>query len=204
MFEYRYIAGDHSKNVSIKYRSHIHNASLRVTSPRGENTSYSTRVNITGRLYTFGLPSNAPLGEWNVTLFANETHYTSFNIIAEENNFITFGKHTYNDNEPFDLLLKHSYYVGIIFYKDGVAQGSTWKIPQGQHTFELDLEVPYQYVTPTVGTWTVELWRLNFEVTQYVLSSHTCTVVDAPYSLTGGTGGFFVLLHTWQMFLILP
>lgn len=189
MFEYRFIAGDPNRNVTIKYRA-LKNGTLVIQTPRGENSSYSTAVNTSGRMHSFHLPSNAPIGEWNVTLFANSTHYTSFNVVSEENNYVEFGKNVYYDNEQFNLLIKHTYYVGILFKWNGVAQGETWRLADTQYTYERNLPVPKTIANPKgkIGTWTVELWRLNFENKQYILASHVCTVeiYVAPLDTEGG------------------
>jgi hypothetical protein len=110
----------------------------------------------------------------------NETFQSSFNVIAEENNYVEFIKNEYYEDEEFSLLLKHSYYVALRFYKNGEAVGQSWRLREGQYPFETNLPVPFQYARPSVGSWRVELWRVNQELQMYKLAEWSCRVIPRP------------------------
>ena len=177
--DYRIIAGG-NQSVNIQYRILSSTGFLNITSPRGEQSPFSTRINSSGRQHVFTLKPPIALGTWNVTLVGNETFQSSFNVIAEENNYVEFIKNEYYEDEEFSLLLKHSYYVALRFYKNGEAVGQSWRLREGQYPFETNLPVPFQYARPSVGSWRVELWRVNQELQMYKLAEWSCRVIPRP------------------------
>lgn len=177
--DYRIIAGG-NQTVNIQYRILSAEGWLNITSPRDEQTPYSTSINASGRQHVFTLKPPIPLGTWNVSMVGQNTFYSTFNVIAEENNYVEFVKNEYYEDEPFTVLLKHSYYVALRFYKDDIAVGESWRLREGQYPFETNLPVPYQYARPSVGNWRVELWRVNQELQMYKLAEWSCRVIPSP------------------------
>lgn len=181
--QYRYVLGDAESPIKIYYRTLINDSLLRITSPRGENTSFSTYVDIddTG-IYTINTVGLfMAIGIWNVTLFANDTHYSSFNLICEEGNYIEFGKNQYIEDEDIDFtfIIKHDYFVGLTLYKDDVAVGTTCRLGIENYAYVLDPVVidACGFQAPEVGEWRIEMWRLNQNNKMYELAESTCSVI---------------------------
>jgi len=176
---YRFVAGDPSQNVTIHYQTFLNDSLLRIETPRGENSSYSCTVNNDSRIFSFWLPSGVAIGTWNVTLFGQDTHYSSFNVVNEEGNYIEFGRNIYFPDQSFNIIIKHSYAVALTFYKDDVPQGESWRLRVDEYPSELKpLKVPAQYASPSmgIGEWRVEMWRVNEENQMYKLAEWECTV----------------------------
>lgn len=185
--QYRVIAG--YDTISIFYRTYRNNSRLNITSPRGELTFFSTTVsNESDNVLTIESQSYMQIGTWNVSLeggdiYGNlETLNTSFNVITEENSWIEFSKHTFYDNEPFGLFIKHgSYRVSLTFYKNDIAQGESILFNVGEPEESTIYSVPFNKVTPSIGYWRVEMWRINDRNIIYELAEWNCYVISSPY-----------------------
>jgi len=154
--------------------------------PNGATSMFSRTVNISDYMHSFWLPGNAPIGEWTITLYGQGTHVNYFYVISEEGNYIEFGQNVYYDEQYFNIILKHTHYVGITFFKDGVAQGETWRLLPSEHAEELTpIVVNPQYARASHGNWRVEMWRLNEENIVKLLSADNCTVVSRPTTPPG-------------------
>lgn len=176
-----FIAGQPGRNVTINFKTLIDEANLTILMPNGATSWFSRTVNITDRSHSFWLPPGAPIGEWTVTLYAQATHVNYFHVISEEGNFLKFVKNTYYDDEWFSIIIKHTRYVSLTFYKDGIPQGQDWLLGIDDHAKELNgIVVPPAIARPAVGSWSVEMWRLNEENIQSFLASDNCTVIHRP------------------------
>ena len=176
-----YIAGQIGRNVTLRFKTLVDEANLTVVMPNGGTSMFSRLVNKSDYIHSFWLPPGAPIGEWTVTLYAQGTHVNYFHVISEEGNYIEFGQNVFYDEQYFSIILKHSHYVGITFFKDGVAQGETWRLEPNEHAKELTpILVPSQYARASLGNWRVEMWRLNEENIVKLLSADNCTVVSRP------------------------
>jgi len=182
---YRGIAG--YDTIYIYYRTYKNDSLLEVKSPRYETTFFSTTVsNQSDNVLAIELQAYMQIGSWNVTLYGgdiydnNITLNSSFNIVNEEGNWIEFSKHTYTTDEQFGVYIKHSYRVALTFYKDNVAQGETIIFQPNEVTNELYL-VSLNKVKPSVGSWQVEMWRINDRNQVYELAEWDCKVVKGAY-----------------------
>lgn len=177
---YRVIAG--YDTVQIYYRTYKNNSILKVLSPRGETTYFSTTVsNQSDNVLNIPIPNYMQIGEWNVTFLCGDingtstTLYSSFNVVNEENNWIEFTKHVYNTDEVFEVFIKHSYRVALTLYKDDVAQGETIIFNLGEYANAKYL-IPLSVITPSIGNWRVEMWRINDRNIVYELAEDECIV----------------------------
>lgn len=182
--------------VFISYRSLDETGEIKILDARGQTTSYGTIVGEKRGVLNITLPNHAAIGEWNVTLLtANNTLYSSFNVIAEENNWVEFYSNVYYENAQFELKLKHDKKVELVFSKDGQEIGTDWYLDVGIFPGGI-YPVPLDKVTPSPGSWKVELWQVNNFVKIKKLAEDTCVVVELPpgYITEGGTGDIFQIL----------
>lgn len=174
ILRYRLIAGYDSCN--IVYQSFNASTLFRIMSPRGEVTSYSQlRVGGQGTL-TFFIQPDSPIGTYNVTMYGNETFYTSFNVVASEGNWIEFTKNVYYDNEAFGLYIRHDKTVSLTFYKNDIAQGKTLFMEENEHVAG-EISINPDTITPTSGEWRVEMWEINNRARIRELAQWDCIVV---------------------------
>lgn len=179
----RYIAG--YSFAEIAYNTLDTTAKFVITTPKGEQSRYSTILTDTGpAVYRFFIHKDSPIGKYTVTLVGLNGNYTSyFYVVYDEFNYVEFGKHTYYKNEQFDIYLKHDNRVGLIFYKEN--QYGNW-IPQGQTIyFEKGLDVGYypvprSIVAPSPGNWKVEMYSVNNRVPIRLLATHETVVIELP------------------------
>jgi hypothetical protein len=159
-----------------------------VRNPDGDKTRFSTMIASPCKgMYSQMLPSTSPIGIWNVTMYGNETLTFSFNVVADENNYIDFFKNTYNSDEAFQVYVIHDVKVLLKFYKqdingDWIATGGKFfvdkVVPNGLVTIDRNL------VTPTSGNWKVEMWECDNRIEIRLLSSYTATVTVTGVSPT--------------------
>jgi hypothetical protein len=164
--------------VYINYRSLDDTGTITVIDARGQTTSYGTVVGTGKGVLNITLPNYAAIGEWNVSLVTeNNTLYSSFNVIAEENNWVEFAQNVYYEGGQFNVKLKHDKKVELVFLKDGQEIGTNWYLDVGILPSGI-YDVPMDKVIPTPGSWTVELWQVNNFVKIKKLASDTCIVEE--------------------------
>lgn len=182
--------------VFISYRSLDSTGEINVLDARGQTTSYGALVGEKRGVLNITLPNHAAIGEWNITLTtANNTLYSSFQVIAEENNYVEFYSNVFLEGEQFRLKLKHSKKVELVFYKDGQAIGTDWYLDIGTLASGI-YPVPLTTVTLTPGSWKVEMWEVNNFVKIRKMAEDTCIVIERPIgSITeGGYDDIFSML----------
>lgn len=182
--------------VFINYRSLDETGVIKVIDARGQTTSYGTVVGTKRGVLNITLPNHASIGEWNITLTtANNTLYSSFQVIAEENNWVEFYSNVYFESQQFELKIKHDKKVELVFYKDGQAIGTDWYLDVGILPGGI-YPVPTDKIIISSGTWKVEMWQVNNFVKIKKLAEDTCVVIeDPPGSLTeGGNQNIFQIL----------
>lgn len=174
---YRAVAG--FDQVKINYKTLEDDTKITVIDGRDQTTPYGTLTNNgTGTLH-FKLPPNAPIGNWTVTMYGNETHNTSFYVIADENNYFKFLKHIYYEGEQLTLSLVHDKKIALTFYKNDVAQGQDIVFDIQQQTIGV-YNVPLEIIEPSEGIWTCEMWEVNNLIKIRLLARDDCKVVFLP------------------------
>jgi len=174
----RYIAG--YSHAEIAYKSLGNNATFTITTPKGETSRYSTVLPAGEGVYRFFISQDSPIGKYNVTFKGQETFESYFYVVYDENNYIEFGKHSYYEDESFDVYLKFDTRIGLIFKKENTLGNY---IPQGQTIFfEKGLEIGYKniprnIITPSEGNWIVEMWEVNNRVPIRLKATHDCIVI---------------------------
>jgi len=177
----RYIAG--YSHAEIAYKSLGNNATFTITTPKGETSRYSTVLPAGEGVYRFFISQDSPIGRYNVTFKGQETFESYFYVVYDENNYVEFGKHSYYEDEAFDVYLKFDTRMGLIFKKEN-SLGNY--VPQGQTIFfEKGLEIGYKniprnIITPSEGNWRVEMWEVNNRVPIRLKATHDCIVIPRP------------------------
>ena len=169
--------------IFINYRSLNSNGIILVNDSRGQQTPFSTQVGIKTGVLNISLPNYAEIGEWKITLKANSTLNTTFQVVAEENNWVEFGKNIFYPDEPFEIELKHDRKIEVVFYKDNVAYGSDWYLDTGLLPSGI-YEVPRDKAFPEIGDWKVEIWQVNNFIKIQKLAQDTCKVIQRPSDVT--------------------
>jgi hypothetical protein len=171
---YRAIAG--YDTVTIQYRTLVNNTKLKVTDSRGQRTLYSTSLDAGYGTHKITLPNWANIGRWNVTMEANETLYTDFYVIADENNFAEFSRNVYYDTEQFDVYLRHDKPVILLFKHDGDPVGAEMYIDSSQQVNGL-ITIDKYYADLAPGNWTLELYQSNDRIKKRLIAADYCTVL---------------------------
>lgn len=185
--------------VFINYRSLDDTGEIKVIDARGQTTSYGTVIGQKRGVLNITVPNHASIGEWNVTLTtANNTLYSSFQVIAEENNWVEFYSNVFLENDQFRLKLKHDKKIELVFSKDGQEIGTDWYLDSGILPGGI-YPVPLTTVTLSPGNWKVEMWQVNNFVKIKKLAEDTCVVIEVPAgTLTeGGNQNVFQMLTAW-------
>lgn len=164
-------------NMQITYNTLKNDTVVIVKDSRNQRTIHSFLLDKGFGTKNFQLPNRASIGEWNITMHANETLYTTFQVVADENNYIEFGKNSYYDNELFNVKLKHDRKVEIEFLKDGEGRGKNWFLQESQKNYGF-FEVSQDIVIPEPGEWTVNLYEVNELVRRELLATDTCVVLE--------------------------
>jgi hypothetical protein len=162
--------------MHITYRTLKNNANLKIRNARGETTIYSTQLNAGYGVHKFALPNWAAIGPWNVSLEGNDTIYTEFYVIADENNFVEFTKNTYYDTEPFEIYLRHDQPVIVQFLHNGDPVGADLYLDTGQHPNGI-MQVEAYTANPEPGNWSVELYSSNDRIKRQLLARDNCEVI---------------------------
>lgn len=173
----RVIAG--FDTLFVNYRSLSSNGYILVNDSRGQQTPYSTKVGIKTGVLNISIPNYAEIGKWNITLFGNSTLYSSFQVVAEENNWVEFYKNIFYDDEQFYIELKHDRKIKVVFYKDDVAYGRDWFLDIGILTAGI-FPVPVDIAYPEIGEWKVQIIQVNDFIKKQLLAEDTCTVKQRP------------------------
>jgi hypothetical protein len=192
-----------------------------IKNPDGDTTRYSTEINSPARgTYSHAFPSNVPIGEWTVTMYANETFSFNFSVVADENNYIDFVKLEYSEGDQFQVFVVHNVKCLLKFYKYDTSTKSF--IGRGEKTF-IEKDIPNGLVTiehgivePSSGTWKVEMWECDNRIEIRKLAEYTCTVVVSPvespiipptstiFPAVEGTLGFVIGLIITLFCLLIP
>jgi hypothetical protein len=198
----RAVAGNDT--VKISYKTLVNNTRIDIIDARGQRTGYGTTVQDGTGIHTFYLPQRAPIGTWNITLYANETLYTEFSVIADAFNFVEFQRniyYTYNYKNQafgeFEIYLRHDRPVYLIFKKDGVPQGANMFFDTGVNP-DGTLTIPKEQIPISVGSWTVELWESHNRIKKRLLALDNCSVYEGVTTKedvnTPGYGNIFQML----------
>ena len=182
--------------VFINYRSLDDTGKITVLDARGQTTSYGSAVGTGRGTLNITLPNYAAIGNWNVSLTTvNNTLYSSFNVIAEENNFVEFYRNVFYVDSQFELKLKHDKKVEMVFYLDDLATGTDWYIEAGLLVNGI-FPVPNDKVTLSPGSWRVEMWQVNNFVKIKKLAQDECIVIDRPLNqiTEGGYDDIFSMM----------
>lgn len=182
--------------IFINYRSLDSTGVIKVIDSRGQTTSYGALVGEKRGVLNISLPNHASIGEWNVSLTtANNTLYTSFHVIAEENNWVEFYSNVYLENSQFELKLKHDKKIELVFLKDGQEIGTDWYLDVGQMPAGI-YPVPLDRMPLSPGSWTVEMWQVNNFVKIKKLAEDNCIVeeISAGSITEGGYDDIFSML----------
>jgi hypothetical protein len=189
---YRGIAG--YDTIYIYYRTYKNDSILNVTSPRQEQTFFSTTVsNQSDNVLAIPLEPYMQIGVWNVTLTGGDISgntivlSSSFNIVNEEGNWVEFTKNVYNTNEVFSLFIKHTYRISLTFYKDDIAQGESliYEIGENDNTI---VNIEKSLIALMAGNWRVEMYRINDRNIVELLAEDICMVeyakaIDEPLNI---------------------
>jgi len=180
--DYRYIAG--FDNVTIYYNTFKTDSKLYIYSPKGSTTFYSTSLDKAYGKYEFKTDIWMDIGIWTVRLEAlNDTLNESFNIIAQEHNWIEFSKNVFYTDEYFKVIVKHNLRVILVFKKWD--ESLDIYIPQGEDTLieahvDIDTVKVIKNVPLTEGSWKVEMWEVNDRVRERKLAEWECSVITRP------------------------
>ena len=172
----RYLTGDW---VSLYYNNKATTGQIDVTLPNGETSMYGINLSIMKGVYRFKLQPHSQIGEYTVTMHGKATLTASFNVVADDYNYVEFMSNTYDSDASFAIYIVNNVNVVVIFLKENV---NHVYIPQGERLYfdagkgPGQFSVPRTYVVPSVGNWRVELWSTNARIPIQKLASYDATV----------------------------
>jgi len=171
-------------NVHIDYNTLNETTSFYVVDARGQTTSHSFLKNNGSGHMDFLLEPYDAVGQWTIMMMGNETLTTTFNVVAKENNWVSFKQNSYYVGTQFNLNLKHDVKVELEFFLDDNQIGNNIVFLVGENEFNEDYKVTNLGVSLTEGEWKVNMWEVNRMVRRELLASDICNVIVRPIIIT--------------------